>query len=70
MEKVNAKRLNVAVEILNDYCDFYDDKEYTLLTEKEKTLLFNATVLLEKVIVRMQNHGDYSLKQDIINKIV
>lgn len=61
MEKVNAKRLNVAVEILNDYCDFYDDKEYTLLSEKEKTLLFKATVLLEKVIVRMQNHGDYSL---------
>lgn len=61
MENVNAKRLNVAVEILNDYCDIYDDKEYTLLTEEEKTLLFNATVLLEKVVVRMQNHGDYSL---------
>lgn len=61
IENVNAKRLNVAVEILNDYCDMYDDKEYTLLTEKEKTLLFNATVLLEKVVVRMQNHGDYSL---------
>ena len=26
-----------------------------------KTLLFNATVLLEKIVVRMQNHGDYSL---------
>lgn len=61
IENVNAKRLNVAVEILNDYCDIYDDKEYTLLTEEEKTLLFNATVLLEKVVVRMQNHGDYSL---------
>lgn len=61
IETVNAKRLNVAVEILNDYCDIYDDEEYTLLTEKEKTLLFNATVLLEKVVVRMQNHGDYSL---------
>lgn len=53
METVNAKRLNVAVEILNDYCDIYDDEEYTLLTEKEKTLLFNATVLLEKVVVRI-----------------
>lgn len=60
-ETVNAKCLNVAVEILNDYYDIYDDEEYTLLTEKEKTLLFNATVLLEKVVVRMQNHGDYSL---------
>ena len=39
----------------------FDNKEYDLLSESEKTLLFNATVLLEKIVVRMQNHGDYSL---------
>lgn len=61
MATVDAKRLNVAVEILNDYCDVFDDKQYDLLSESEKTLLFNATVLLEKVVIRMQNHGDYSL---------
>ena len=58
---VDAKRLNVAVEILDDYCDIFDNKEYKLLSEKEKTLLYEATVLLEKVVIRMQNHGDYSL---------
>lgn len=57
----DAKRLNVAVEILDDYCEVFDNKEYDLLSENEKTLLFNATVLLEKIVVRMQNHGDYSL---------
>ena len=61
MATVDAKRLNVAVDILDDYCDVYDNKEYDLLSEKEKTLLYNATVLLEKVVVRMQNHGDCSL---------
>lgn len=61
MAIVDAKRLNIAVEILDDYCEVFDNKEYGLLSEKEKTLLFNATVLLEKIVVRMQNHGDYSL---------
>ena len=61
MAIVDAKRLNVAVEILDDYCEVFDNKEYYLLSENEKTLLFNATVLLEKIVVRMQNHGDYSL---------
>ena len=61
MAIVDAKRLNVAVEILYDYCEVFDNKEYDLLSENEKTLLFNATVLLEKIVVRMQNHGDYSL---------
>lgn len=63
MAIVDAKRLNVAVEILDDYCEVFDNKEYDLLSENEKTLLFNAnaTVLLEKIVVRMQNHGDYSL---------
>lgn len=66
-EKMNmdAKRLNVSVEILDDYCEVFDNKEYDLLSENEKTLLYNATVLLEKVVVRMQNHGDYSLKQNV-----
>ncbi len=63
MAQVNAKRLNVAVEILDDYCEVFDNKEYKLLSEKEKTLLYEATVLLEKIVVRIQNHGDYSLKQ-------
>ena len=58
---VDAKRLNIAVEILEDYCEVFDNKEYDLLSENEKTLLFNATVLLEKIVVRMQNNGDYSL---------
>ena len=61
MAIVDAKRLNFAVEILEDYCEVFDNKEYDLLSENEKTLLFNATVLLEKIVVRMQNHGDYSL---------
>ena len=62
MAIVDAKRLNVAVEILDDYCEVFDNKEYDLLSENEKTLIFNATVLLvEKIVVRMQNHGDYSL---------
>ena len=61
MAIVDAKRLNVAVEILGDYSEVFDNKEYDLLSENEKTLLFNATVLLEKIVVRMQNHGDYSL---------
>ena len=61
MAIVDAKRLNVVVEILDDYCEVFDNKEYDLLSENEKTLLFNATVLLEKIAVRMQNHGDYSL---------
>lgn len=61
MAIVDAKRLNVAVEILDDYCEVFDNIEYDLLSENEKTLIFNATVLLEKIAVRMQNHGDYSL---------
>ena len=61
MAIVDAKMLNVAVEILDDYCEVFDNKEYDLLSENEKTLLFNATVLIEKIVVRMQNHGDYSL---------
>ena len=61
MAIVDAKKLNVAVEILDDYCEVFDNKEYDLLSENEKTLIFNATVLLEKIVVRMQNHGDYSL---------
>ena len=61
MATVDAKKLNVAVEVLNDYCEVFDNKEYNLLSEQEKTLLYNATVLLEKVVIRMQNHGDYSL---------
>lgn len=61
MAIVDAKRLNIAVDILEDYCDVFDNKEYDLLSENEKTLLFNATLLLEKIVVRMQNHGDYSL---------
>ena len=61
MAIVDAKKLNVAVEILDDYCEVFDNKEYDLLSENEKTLLFNATVLIEKIVVRMQNHGDYSL---------
>ena len=61
MAIVDAKMLNVAVDILEDYCEVFDNKEYDLLSENEKTLLFNATVLLEKIVVRMQNHGDYSL---------
>lgn len=61
MAIVDAKRLNIAVEILDDYCEVFDNKEYDLLSENEKTLLFNATVLLEKIAVRMQNNGDYSL---------
>ena len=61
MAIVDAKRRNVAVESLDDYCEVFDNKEYDLLSENEKTLLFNATVLLEKIVVRMQNHGDYSL---------
>lgn len=61
MAIVDAKRLNIAVEILEDYCEVFDNKEYDLLSENEKTLLFNATVLLEKIVVRMQNNGDYSL---------
>ena len=61
MATVDAKRLNVAVEILDDYYEVFDNKEYDLLSESEKTLLYNATVLLEKVVIRMQNHGDYSL---------
>lgn len=61
MAIVDAKMLNIAVEILDDYCEVFDNKEYDLLSENEKTLLFNATVLLEKIVVRMQNHGDYSL---------
>ena len=58
---INAKRLNVAVEILDDYCEVFDNNKYKLLSENEKTLLYNATVLLEKVVIRMQNHGDCSL---------
>ena len=61
MAIVDAKRLNIAVETLEDYCEVFDNKEYDLLSENEKTLLFNATLLLEKIVVRMQNHGDYSL---------
>ena len=61
MANKKEKRLNVAVEILEDYCEVFDNKEYDLLSENEKTLLFNATLLLEKIVVRMQNHGDYSL---------
>ena len=61
MAIVDAKRLNIAVDILEDYCEVFDNKEYDLLSENEKMLLFNATVLLEKIVVRMQNHGDYSL---------
>ena len=61
MAIVDAKRLNIAVEILEDYCEVFDNKEYDLLSENEQTLLFNATLLLEKIVVRMQNHGDYSL---------
>lgn len=60
MAIVDAKRLNIAVDILEDY-EVFDNKEYDLLSENEKTLLFNATLLLEKIVVRMQNHGDYSL---------
>lgn len=62
MAIVDSKRLNIAVDILEDYCEVFDNKEYDLLSENEKTLIFNATVLLEKIVVRMQNHGDYSLK--------
>lgn len=65
MKKINAKILNVATEILKNYCDIFDNKEYNILNEKEKSLLYNATVLLEKVVVRMQNKGDYSLKQEL-----
>lgn len=61
MAIVDAKRLNIAVEILDEYCEVFDNKEYDLLSENEKTLIFNATVHLEKIVVRMQNHGDYSL---------
>lgn len=61
MATVDAKRLNVAVEILDDYCEVFDNKENGLLSEQEKTLLYKATVLLAKVVIRMQNHGDYSL---------
>ena len=61
MAIVDAKRINIAVDILEDYCEVFDNKEYDLLSENEKTLLFNATLLLEKIVVRMQNHGDYSL---------
>ena len=61
MAIVDAKRLNIAVDILEDYCEVFDNKENDLLSENEKTLLFNATLLLEKIVVRMQNHGDYSL---------
>ena len=61
MAIVDAKRLNIAVDILEEYCEVFDNKEYDLLSENEKTLLFNATLLLEKIVVRMQNHGDYSL---------
>ena len=61
MAIVDAKRLNIAVDILEDYCEVFDNKEYDLLSENEKTLIFNATALLEKIVVRMQNHGDYSL---------
>ena len=61
MAIVDAKSLNVAVEILDDYCEVFDNKDYDLLSENEKTLLFNATLLLENIVVRMQNHGDYSL---------
>lgn len=61
MAIVDAKRLNIAVDILEDFCEVFDNKEYDLLSENEKTLLFNATLLLEKIVVRMQNHGDYSL---------
>ena len=66
MATVDAKRLNIAVDILDDYCEVFDNKEYDLLSEQEKNLLYNATVLLEKVVIRMQNHGDYSLKQKAI----
>ena len=61
MAIVDAKRLNVAVEILDDYCEVFDNKEYDLWAENEKTVIFNATLLLERIVVRMQNHGDYSL---------
>ena len=61
MAIVDSKRLNIAVDILEDYCEVFDNKEYDLSSENEKTLLFNATVLLEKIVVRMKNHGDYSL---------
>ena len=61
MAIVDAKRINIEVDILEDYCEVFDNKEYDLLSENEKTLLFNATLLLEKIVVRMQNHGDYSL---------
>ena len=61
MAIVDAKRIKIAVDILEDYCEVFDNKEYDLLSENEKTLLFNATLLLEKIVVRMQNHGDYSL---------
>ena len=61
MAIVDAKMLNIAVEILEDYCELFDNKDYDLLSENEKTLLFNSTLLLEKIVVRMQNHGDYSL---------
>ena len=61
MAIVDAKMINIAVDILEDYCEVFDNKEYDLLSENEKTLLFNATVLIEKIVVRMQNHGDYSL---------
>lgn len=61
MAIVDAKRLNIAVDILEEYCEVFDNKEYDLLSENEKTLLFNATLLLEKIVVRMQNYGDYSL---------
>ena len=49
MAIVDAKKLNVAVEILDDYCEVFDNKEYDLLSENEKTLLFNATVLLVSI---------------------
>lgn len=62
MAMVDAKKLNFAVGILEDYCEVFDNKKYDLLSEQEKTLLYKATVLLEKVVIRIQNRGDYSLK--------
>ena len=38
MAIVDAKRLNIAVDILEDYCEVFDNKEYDLLSENEKTL--------------------------------
>ena len=50
MAIVDAKRLNIAVEILEDYCEVFDKKEYDLLSEMKRRCFSMLLYFLKRLL--------------------